>query len=244
MNEDGDYVILSVEKDEVYDHSSYRQFCQHVTDQDSMAQSDPGMKACRSLMILAPEYTKFDVFAQNVTLKTFQEPFKVPRYHGRGDVNIQVPIYAGLAHDAVILLAEGMTRVMRATPMHETDPDFVPLDPRSGSQVVAELKNLQYKSRSTFCSLSSLGLLNSQPHSLSISLSGILGGDALQKLDENGDAGGSYTLLSFQSHMNASMRPVAKFNLRNCSGKESHKCAVSSSFFLRIRRKSQHVMNA
>ena len=145
MNEHGDYVILSVEKDEVYDHTSYVNFCSHITDDDSSI--DPQKKACRSLMILAPEYPKYDLFARNVTHRNYQAPFRVPRYDGPGNINIRVPIYAGLAHDAVLLLAEGMTRVMKAPQKNDSDPDYIIPDPHSGSQVIQELKNVEYHSK-------------------------------------------------------------------------------------------------
>lgn len=134
LNENGDYVILAAEKDEVYDHRSYEKFCGRVTDQVT---EDSENKACRSLMILAPNYPKYDEFAAQVLRRSHDKPFQVPEYRGKGSVDIQVPIYAGLARDAILLLAEGMTKVMAS------DPEA---DPRNGTMVINAIRNIEYRS--------------------------------------------------------------------------------------------------
>lgn len=144
MNEEGDYVILSVEKDEVYDHSSYQDFCTRVvtpigTDDNWI--EDPERKACRSVMILAPNYPKYDKFAKRVLQKSAEPPFRTPMYPG---MTYRVPIYAGLAYDAVMLLAKGMTKVMHEA-MNSSDSS-THYDPRNGTQVIEMLRTMTYAS--------------------------------------------------------------------------------------------------
>lgn len=144
MNEAGEYMILSVEKDEVYDQTSYKDFCSRVatplgTDDNWI--EDEEQKACRSLMILAPNYPKYDEFAQKVLKKNKEPPFRIPYYD---PIPYRVPIYAGLAYDAVMLLARGMTKVMmRNSTTNGTGEIF---DPRNGTQVIESLSTMPYTS--------------------------------------------------------------------------------------------------
>ena len=61
-----------------------------------------------------------------------EEPFQVPR-HSR--IIIQVPVYAGLAYDAVKILAKAFHKVL-----HNGQ------DIKKGNLVIEALKNLSYKS--------------------------------------------------------------------------------------------------
>lgn len=145
MNEKGEYMILSVEKDEVYDQTSYKDFCSRVatplgTDDNWI--EDEEQKACRSLMILAPNYPKYDEFAQKVLQKNKEAPFGIPYYD---PIPYRVPIYAGLAYDAVMLLARGMTKVMKRNA--SADAASENLDPRNGTQVIEMLSTMTYTSK-------------------------------------------------------------------------------------------------
>lgn len=154
----GDYVILSVEKDEVYDQTSYKEACWHITDERStnpLENPVQDSKACQSVMILAPNYPKYDQFSQEVVNRSSQKPFNLPNYNDIGRFpghvgtqhKIRVPIYAGLAHDAVMLLARGMTDVMRSNRtldpvLEQESPSF-----KSGELVMQELRHFKYQSK-------------------------------------------------------------------------------------------------
>ena len=142
MNENGEYVILAAEKDEVYDQHSYEKFCERFVDDDRSL--DDGRKACRSLMIVAPNYPKYDEFAKDVLNRSSERPFHLPVYRGVESLGITVPIYAGLARDAVLLLAAGMTKVMTSK-QNETEND-----PRNGTQVIKAVFNTEYRSEYHF----------------------------------------------------------------------------------------------
>lgn len=144
MNEAGEYMILSVEKDEVYDQTSYKDFCSRVvtplgTDDNWIEDED--QKACRSLMILAPNYPRYDEFAQKVLQKNRGPPFRIPYYD---PIPYRVPIYAGLAYDAVMLLATGMTKVMEKNMTSNLTSEH--FDPKNGSLVIEMLSTLTYTS--------------------------------------------------------------------------------------------------
>ena len=105
----GKYVIISVEEEEVYDPNKKKQYIsrEFETHLDSL---DPlPFRAVYMITPTAPINSNYTDFKQEVNKRSRLSPFNIP-FHPH--ITIQVPIYAGLAYDAVMIYANALTRVL------------------------------------------------------------------------------------------------------------------------------------
>lgn len=127
----GNYVIISVEEEvfysvrkEVYESEQYHTLRLYDLRAVLIVTGSPPSN---------PDYAEFRL---EVNRRNRKEPFNVP-FHPR--IPFQVPIYAGLAYDAVIILAQAFHRVIQ---------NGFQID--QGLQVIEALKNMTYKSTQLF----------------------------------------------------------------------------------------------
>ncbi|CAG2168082.1 unnamed protein product, partial [Oppiella nova] len=128
----GKYVIISVEEEEVYDPNKKKQYISrefetHLDSLDPLPfrakkqyisrefethldSLDPlPFRAVYMITPTAPINSNYTDFKQEVNKRSRLSPFNIP-FHPH--ITIQVPIYAGLAYDAVMIYANALTRVL------------------------------------------------------------------------------------------------------------------------------------
>ncbi|KAG8182191.1 hypothetical protein JTE90_017142 [Oedothorax gibbosus] len=102
----GEYVVISLEAQEFYDPSKEHQYIRRDFEASWLA-ADP--LPFRSVLLLSPGTPinpQYDFFQELVRKYSASEPFHVP-FHPF--IKVEVPMYAGLAYDAVMLYASALT---------------------------------------------------------------------------------------------------------------------------------------
>ena len=133
LTDTGDYVILSVDKDEIFDPEWFQLFCSSAY-QHPYSDRMGNNKACQSLLILTPTANENDEFQSNVLKRSAEEPFKIP-INSVIHSSMTLPVYAALAYDAVMVLASALTKAYEKEDMP------------SGTQVVQQMLNMTYQSK-------------------------------------------------------------------------------------------------
>ncbi|XP_074600501.1 guanylate cyclase 32E-like [Brevipalpus obovatus] len=132
----GNYVIISIEDEEVYTPTKTRQYFPHLFDTHLYADFDSNklfpFRAVLMVTPSAPINPHYDMFKKQVNLRNSQKPFKIP---GNPHIETDVPIYAGLAYDAVKIYAIALHRII------QENGDYT-----NGTLVLEYIKNLQYES--------------------------------------------------------------------------------------------------
>lgn len=75
----GEYIVLAVDKDEVYDPERYDQFCSGGF--TSFRNSSVYTNACRSMLVLAPSSPENKDFYKAVNERTRKAPINAPQHH-------------------------------------------------------------------------------------------------------------------------------------------------------------------
>ncbi|KAI1301287.1 Guanylate cyclase 32E [Halotydeus destructor] len=171
--DEGQHMVVSVEKEEVYDPGKALQYCRTTIDEGKALNSTTRQdgRACRGVLVLTPSMPTnphYGEFRDSVLQRGMRPPFNIP-FHPI--IKLDVPIYAGFAFDAVLLYARALTRVI-------ADGG----DITNGTAIVMKMRCIRYES--------------------------ILGFSTA--IDEDGEAEGNYTLLSWQS-IGEGMQPVGTF---------------------------------
>ncbi|KAF8786944.1 Guanylate cyclase 32E like protein [Argiope bruennichi] len=102
----GDYIIISLEAQEFYDPNKEYQYIRRDFEASWMV-ADP--IPFRSVLLLSPGSPinpDYDFFQELVRNYSGSEPFNIP-FHPF--IKVEVPIYAGLAYDAVMIYASALT---------------------------------------------------------------------------------------------------------------------------------------
>lgn len=106
----GKYVIISVEEEEVYDPNKKKQYISREFESHLDQLDNPlPFRAVYMITPTAPINPNYSEFQEEVNNRSRMYPFNIP-YHPF--ITIQVPIYAGLAYDAVMIYANALTQVL------------------------------------------------------------------------------------------------------------------------------------
>ena len=127
----GHYVVISVQEEVLYSvkMAAYESKQYHSLRQHNL----------RGLLIVTaspPSNPNYATFQEKVIERNRMKPFLVP-YHPK--IHFHVPIYAGLAYDAVVILANAFHKVIQ---------NGLKID--NGIQVIDALKNFTYESKNQF----------------------------------------------------------------------------------------------
>lgn len=127
----GLYAIVSVEEEVTY---SVKKSAYQSSQYRNLELQDQNLDLRGLLIVTAspPSNPNYADFQNDVINLNRQHPFRIPHHHR---IAIQVPIYAGLAYDAVIVLAKAFHKVINAK--HDIN---------NGSRVIEAIKNLTFKS--------------------------------------------------------------------------------------------------
>ena len=128
----GKYVIISVEEEEVYDPNKKQQYISREFEIHLESLDPLPFRAVYMITPTAPINANYSEFQTEVNRRSRLTPFLIP-YHPF--ITIQVPIYAGLAYDAVIIFATALTQVLLKGG-----------SPHNGSAIFEEIKGKSYKS--------------------------------------------------------------------------------------------------
>ena len=128
----GKYVIISVEEEEVYDPNKKwqyisREFETHLEGLDTLP-----FRAVYMITPKAPINPNYTDFQIEVNKMSRLPPFNIPSHPY---ITIQVPIYAGLAYDAVMIYANALSQHLSKGG-----------SPLNGSAILEEIKGKSYKS--------------------------------------------------------------------------------------------------
>lgn len=129
----GIYVIVSVEEEVFYSVKKG----EYLNKQYKNLKYKNEQLDLRGLLIITPSpplNPNYSEFQTDIIRYNRMEPFNIP-YHSR--VAIQVPIYGGLAYDAVTIIAKAFDRVIQSGQ-----------DVHDGAKVIDALKDMNYKSQS------------------------------------------------------------------------------------------------
>ncbi|XP_035209039.1 guanylate cyclase 32E-like [Stegodyphus dumicola] len=105
----GEYIVISLDEDEVYDPYKKHQYIRREFEAASMV-ADP--IPFRSVLLLSPGspiHPDYEFFKDLVLNYSESEPFNIPFHH---IIKVEVPIYAGLAYDAVMIYASALTEAL------------------------------------------------------------------------------------------------------------------------------------
>ncbi|XP_054159620.1 guanylate cyclase 32E-like [Oppia nitens] len=105
----GKYVIISVEEEEVYDPNKTMQYISREFE-SHLEKLDPlPFRAVYMITPTAPINQNYSHFKTEVNQRNQRPPFNIPAHPF---ITVQVPIYAGLAYDAVMIYANALTHVL------------------------------------------------------------------------------------------------------------------------------------
>jgi len=133
LAETGEYVIISYDKDEVYDPVWFSQFCNEGSKLHPLSSSIASSITCRSIFFLTPMTPQNQTFNQEVLKRSSAEPFYSP-INAAIQQNMSLP-YAAHAYDAVQVLATALTLA------YEVDPDA------NGTSIMQQVFNKPYNSK-------------------------------------------------------------------------------------------------
>ena len=128
----GKYVIISVEEEEVYDPKKKKQYISREFETHLKGLDPLPFRAVYMITPTAPINPNYTQFQEEVNNRSRASPFKIP-FHPF--ITIQVPIYAGLAYDAVMIYANALTRVLSKGE-----------SARNGTAILHQIKGKSYKS--------------------------------------------------------------------------------------------------
>ena len=133
-------MIISIDKDEVYDIDWFDAFCDDKKPIPYSYDRNGSSKACRPILMLTPNAIQNETFNKQVLKRTSDPPFLVPSnplIHG--EMMKRLSLYAALAYDAVQVLATALTRAYEKHSENTT-----------GSLVMEEIVNTTYQSKLFF----------------------------------------------------------------------------------------------
>ncbi|GFS44490.1 guanylate cyclase 32E [Trichonephila inaurata madagascariensis] len=134
----GDYVVISLEAQEFYDPTKEYQYIRRDFEASWMV-ADP--IPFRSVLLLSPGSPinpDYDFFQDLVRNYSGSEPFNIP-FHPF--IKVEVPIYAGLAFDAVMIYASALTDALADN-----------VSARDGPGVFEYIKSRNYESKTHYYS--------------------------------------------------------------------------------------------
>ncbi|XP_076312206.1 guanylate cyclase 32E-like [Tachypleus tridentatus] len=117
--ENGEYIIICVD-DEVYDPTKERQYIQkesEITNNDVLP-----FRAVLVVTHRAPINPEYEDFKQNVTTLSMRPPFIIPTHPY---LVLPVPLYAGLAYDAVLIYAKALTEALANNSTEDRGTDII-----------------------------------------------------------------------------------------------------------------------
>ncbi|RWS26175.1 guanylate cyclase 32E-like protein [Leptotrombidium deliense] len=130
-----DYVIISVEDDDVYNPNNTEQFMVHQYGDHEIYEIPESLVAFQAVLLLAPSAPSnpyFYEFQNDVYERGHLPPFSIPKNEM---IERQIPIVAGLAYDAVMVYA------IAATSALERGENLA-----DGEKLLDHIKGLQYES--------------------------------------------------------------------------------------------------
>jgi hypothetical protein len=130
--DDGKYVIISVEEEEVYDRNKDKQYIRREFETHHDKLDTSPFRAVLMVTPGAPINPHYSDFQDQVNNRSRLPPFNIP-FHPH--IKIHVPIYAGYAYDAVMVYANALTNVL-ANGGSQFD----------GLQIINAMKKKSYKS--------------------------------------------------------------------------------------------------
>lgn len=161
--ETGKYVIISVEEEDVYDPKKPMQYLRHEFEAHDDEAKQVDSWPFRAVLMLTPSpptNETYEHFQQQVNIRSHEAPFNIPKHPL---IQVTVPIYAGLAYDAVMIYAEALTNHLKENYDRQEEAVY------EGKEIFKHMVSRSYQSEYSLPNFD----LSDQWHLLCMSLKGL-----------------------------------------------------------------------